>query len=46
MKAIWRTKYGSPDVLQLADVGRPTPNEDEVLIRVRAASSLKPRLIR
>jgi len=38
MKAIWRTKYGSPDVLQLADVGRPTPNEDEVLIRVRAAS--------
>ena len=38
MKAIVYTKYGSPDVLQLKDVEQPTPNEDEVLIKIRAAS--------
>ena len=38
MKAIVYTKYGSPDVLQLKDVEPPTPTDDEVLIRIRAAS--------
>ncbi len=38
MKAVVCTKYGSPDVLQLKDVEKPTPKDDEVLIRVNAAS--------
>jgi NADPH:quinone reductase-like Zn-dependent oxidoreductase len=38
MKAIVYTHYGSPDLLQLKDVPEPTPMENEVLIRVYAAS--------
>ena len=38
MKAIVLTKYGSPDVLQLQEVTKPTPKDDEVLIKVHAAS--------
>ena len=38
MKAIVCTKYGSPDVLQFKDVEKPTCADDEVLIRVHAAS--------
>lgn len=38
MKAIVYTHYGSPDVLQLKDIAKPTPRDDEVLIRVHAAS--------
>jgi NADPH:quinone reductase-like Zn-dependent oxidoreductase len=38
MQAIVFTKYGSPDVLELRDVEKPTPTDDEVLIRVHAAS--------
>ena len=38
MKAMVWTKYGSPDVLQLKEVGKPTPKEDEALVRVHAAS--------
>lgn len=38
MKAIVFTRYGSPDVLESREVEKPTPKDDEVLIRVRAAS--------
>ena len=38
MKAIVQEKYGSPDNLELRDVDKPAPGEDEVLVRVRAAS--------
>jgi len=37
MKAIVRHKYGASDVLELANLAKPAPAEDEVLIRVRAA---------
>ncbi|HBE51680.1 MAG TPA: NAD(P)-dependent alcohol dehydrogenase [Cyanobacteria bacterium UBA11369] len=39
MKAIVCTKYGSPDVLELKEVEKPNPKENEVLIRVYAASA-------
>lgn len=38
MKAIVYTKYGSPDVLQVQEVQRPEPKENEILVRVRASS--------
>jgi NADPH:quinone reductase-like Zn-dependent oxidoreductase len=38
MKAIICTKYGSPDVLQLQEVAQPAPQDNEVLIKIYAAS--------
>lgn len=38
MKAIVITKYGTPDVLQLQEVDKSTPKEDEVLIRIHATT--------
>ena len=38
MKAVVYKNYGSPDVLHLADVEKPLPGENEVLIRVHATS--------
>ena len=38
MKAIVCTQYGPPDVLQFIEVAKPTPKDDEVLIKIRAAS--------
>jgi NADPH:quinone reductase-like Zn-dependent oxidoreductase len=38
MKAIVYTEYGSPDVLELTEVEKPAPNDDEVLLKVHAAS--------
>ncbi|MGD0550094.1 MAG: NAD(P)-dependent alcohol dehydrogenase [Candidatus Bathyarchaeia archaeon] len=38
MKAIVCTKYGSPDVLQLKEVAKPIPEDNEVLVEVHAAS--------
>ncbi|MDH3367543.1 MAG: NAD(P)-dependent alcohol dehydrogenase, partial [Gemmatimonadota bacterium] len=38
MRAMVQTRYGPPDVLELRELEQPTPRDDEVLIRVHAAS--------
>jgi NADPH:quinone reductase-like Zn-dependent oxidoreductase len=41
MKAVAYSQYGSPDVLQFKEVDKPTPLDNEVLIRVYAAEATK-----
>ncbi|HEQ98290.1 MAG TPA: NAD(P)-dependent alcohol dehydrogenase [candidate division Zixibacteria bacterium] len=38
MKAVMRTKYGSPDVLELREIDRPDPKDNQVLVKVHAVS--------
>jgi len=38
LKAIVCSKYGPPEVLQLMDIDTPSPNDDEILIKIHAAS--------
>ena len=38
MKAIVLTRYGSPDVLQLEEVAKPEPGDNQVLVKVRATA--------
>ena len=38
MKAAVRHEYGTPEVLRIADVDRPVPRDDDVLVRVRAVA--------
>jgi NADPH:quinone reductase-like Zn-dependent oxidoreductase len=38
MKAVVYTRFGPPDVLEIRDIKKPVPNDDQVLIKVRAAA--------
>lgn len=38
MRAVVHDSFGSPDVLEIREIEKPTPADDEVLVRVRAAS--------
>src|SRR5947207_14887037 len=38
MKAVVNCEYGKPDVLQVKDIEKPSPDDTQLLVRVRAAS--------
>src|SRR3954464_5793839 len=38
MKAVVQCEYGKPDVLQVRDIEKPTPDDTQILVRVHAAS--------
>jgi NADPH:quinone reductase-like Zn-dependent oxidoreductase len=38
MKAVVYTRFGPPDVLEIRDIKKPVPNDNQVLVKVRAAS--------